>query len=70
MKKQYWAVGLNFSYTILASEPDSSEYGSVAGPFPTLKEAKAHVREWIKSDRDDLSNQLATINALTEESVD
>ncbi len=58
MKKQYWAVGLNFNYGILAHEPDVTEYGSVEGPFDSLAEAKAQVRDWIRGDREELAGEL------------
>lgn len=49
--KQYWAVGLNFKYSIVVADPNMSEWGSVEGPFKTLMEAKLQVRKWIAGDR-------------------
>ncbi len=63
-KRQYWAVGLNFDYNITSFKPDSMEWGSIEGPFGTLSEAKTQVREWIKSDRAHLANELFAINSL------
>jgi hypothetical protein len=64
MKKQYWAVGLNFDYDILIEEPNHCDYGSIDGPFATLLEAKLCVREWIRSDRYHLAIQLSEINSI------
>ncbi len=64
--RRYWAVGLNFDYDIIALKPgetpDSMEYGSIEGPFKDLNAARRQAREWIKSDRDHLSDQLRQIN--------
>lgn len=66
MSKQYWAVGLNFDYDILAHEPDCAEWGSIDGPFDTLLKAKRCVRDWIACDRAHLSAELADVMGLTE----
>ncbi len=62
LKKKYWATGLNFDYEVQllpdGSDPDDSEWGSIEGPFATLKEAREQVRDWIRNDRKHLEGQL------------
>jgi hypothetical protein len=63
-KIQYWAVGLNFDYDIVSKEPDESNYGSIEGPFTSLSQAKAQIREWIRFDRMHLTTTLRKVMSI------
>lgn len=66
MKKKYWAVGLNFDYTIISDEFAAQDYGSVEGPFRNLAEAKKQIREWVRNDRETLALTLREAMELKE----
>jgi len=57
-KKQFWAAGLGSDYWIEETKPDTSDCGSLDGPFDTLAKAKAKIRVWVRSDRGHLSMSL------------
>lgn len=69
-KGNYFAVGLNYEYTILyaafdAPQPDQSEWGSFE-VCRTLTAAKNQIRYWVSTDRVDLQTELANALAIKE----
>jgi len=65
-KKQYYACGTNYDYSIEFLTPDESQdafFGTIRGPYKTLIEAKKMARYLISTDRDHLQWQLDNINS-------
>lgn len=63
-RRQYWACSLSFEYWIQLSKPNVADVVSLQGPFSQLAHAKWHIRQWIRSARIDLQNELNTCMAL------